>query len=115
MELRLMYWKYQNIMVTSRGNEVKPMSPVHPFRILKGELEARGIKQKDFAERLGMKPSNFSRMINSDAELTPSLAIKLENELGIPYIHWMRMMGAYYKDMENLYEQITSTYPEKAG
>lgn len=83
-------------------NEVKayvPFHPVHPFEILKEELDARGISQKDFAESIGMKASNFSRMLKAKGELSSEMAFKLEDSLGIPYSHWMGFQEKYLRDL----------------
>ena len=44
------------------NNEYIPMRATHPFDILRKELNAREISNKDFAKRIGMQASNFSRM-----------------------------------------------------
>ncbi|MDE6444364.1 MAG: hypothetical protein K2K64_08110 [Muribaculaceae bacterium] len=83
-------------------NEIKdyyrPQEPVHPFDILEDELEAREISKKDFAIRIGMQPSNFSRMLKNRGDLSSELALKLEMQLGIPYLHWMKFQEDYLRD-----------------
>lgn len=77
-----------------------PTYAVHPFEILKDEISAMGIKQKDFAARIGMKASNFSRMMKEKSDLTRALAMKLEQQTGIPFDDWMHYQNEYYKDSE---------------
>ena len=43
-------------------NEFVANTAVHPGNILKLELEEREIKQKDFAERLGIPASNWMNL-----------------------------------------------------
>lgn len=81
------------------NNEYIPMRATHPFDILRKELNAREISNKDFAKRIGMQASNFSRMLKNKDELTPNLAIELERELGIPSEHWLGYMTDYLRDV----------------
>lgn len=85
-------------METNNTYAYQPSVPVHPFDILEDEIEARGLSKKEFAEIIGMKPSNFSRMIKKKGELTSEMALKLEAALDIPYRHWMRYQEQYLKD-----------------
>ena len=78
--------------------KISPSSPIHPFDILVDELKARGISKKDFAAQLGMKASNFSRMLKAKSSLSSETAIKLEKLLGIPYSQWMLFQEEYIKD-----------------
>ena len=92
-------------------NEVKayvPFHPVHPFEILKEELEARDISQKEFAESIGMKVSNFNRMLKAKGELSSEMALKLEDSLGIPYSHWMGFQEKFIRD-QRMIEQRECT------
>lgn len=85
-------------METNKTTSYIPSSPVHPFDIVEDEITARGLTKKEFAESIGMKPSNFSRMMKKKGELTSEMALKLEAALDIPYRHWMRYQEQYLKD-----------------
>lgn len=85
-------------METNKITSYSPSAPIHPFDIVEDEIEARGLTKKEFAESIGMKPSNFSRMIKKKGELTSEMALKLEAALDIPYRHWMRYQEQYIKD-----------------
>lgn len=76
--------------------KVLPAVATHPGRILKKELQARGIKQAEFAKAIGIPAPNLSELINGKRNLTPSLAIKLEDALGIPYQNWMSLQDRYF-------------------
>ena len=86
-------------------NNYIPSHPVHPFEILKDELAAQGIRQKDFAKSIGMRDSNFSRMLREMPDLTPELALSLEKELGIPFSDWMHYQERYMKDKVRIAER----------
>ena len=85
-------------METNKTISYIPSAPVHPFDIVEDEIAARGLTKKEFAESIGMKPSNFSRMMKTKGELTSEMALKLEAALDIPYRHWMRYQEQYLKD-----------------
>lgn len=85
-------------METNKITSYTPFAPVHPFDIIEDEIIARGLTKKEFAECIGMKPSNFSRMLKKKGELTSEMALKLEAALDIPYRHWMRYQEQYLKD-----------------
>ena len=102
-------------MVTNNIKEYRPMNPVHPFEILEDEIKARGISKKAFAESIGMKPSNFSRMLKMKGELTSEMSMKLESALGIPYLDWMRLQEEYVKDITSKEKENTSELPSDDG
>ena len=57
---------------------------VSPGMMIKPELEERGITQKDFAKMLGIQASHLSEVLNGKRALTTDLALKIENEIGLP-------------------------------
>lgn len=101
-------------METNETRGYIPSIPIHPFDILKDELEARGISHKEFAERIGMAPSNFCRMLSQKGELTSDMAMKLEDNLGIPYIDWMGYQESYLRDVKLIQDIAIEEMTEKA-
>jgi addiction module HigA family antidote len=59
------------------------------------ELNEREIKQNLLAEQLGIAPTNLSNYINGKRNFTADFALKLEDTLGIPAIHWVNMQANY--------------------
>lgn len=84
--------------MTKRLDNITPLSATHPMDVVKDELAARGISKKEFAERLGIKPSNLSRMFRNKQEVTVSFAEKLEEVLGIDASFWLKLQSSYIKD-----------------
>ena len=76
-----------------------PIEAVHPTELIVDEITERGISRKDMAIRLGMQPSNFSRMIRQKETVTPQMANKLDEALGIPASMWLNMQAAYDRDV----------------
>ncbi len=73
----------------------------------------RGIKQKDFAKEISMPAPNLSELINGKRNVTVSIAIKLEQALGIPYQNWMNLQNRYQYVSKHL-EEIESIVAEPA-
>ena len=72
-----------------------PMEAIHPTELIKDELKARGMQRKELAERLGMKAPNLSRLFSAKESITPGMALKLEDALGIPADYWTRRNPAH--------------------
>lgn len=82
----------------TRNENITPFRAVHPGGILKEELEARGIKQKDFAGQIGMQPTHLNALIKGKRNISPDVADRLERELGIPASFWMSLQSSYELD-----------------
>lgn len=86
-------------------NKYIPRRAVHPSEIIKEEIEARGMSKKEFAERMGMKVSNVSRLLRGDTDITITLAEKLEKALDIPASFWLRMQSTYNSNCQIIAER----------
>ena len=82
-------------MVTN-DNCIFPMRATHPGSVLRKELKARGIKEKEFADTIGIPVTNLSELINCKRDITKTIALKLEETLGIPFKNWMNLQTRYY-------------------
>lgn len=71
---------------------------VHPGEILQHELDARGVKQKDFASTIGMPAPVLNDIINGKRSVTPDIAILLEAALGKDAHSWLRLQAE--RDLE---------------
>lgn len=89
-------------VVNKEGQEVYSAAPVHPGEILFDELEARGILQKDFAERIDMRPPHLNELLKGKRNFTPQIALKIESVLGISASFWVRAQGEYFLDIARL-------------
>lgn len=77
-------------MVKSRSVIATP-----PGATIREQLEDRGMKQKEFAIRMGMSEKHISQLINGEVHLTPETAEKLEMVLGIPASFWNNLEAIY--------------------
>lgn len=57
--------------------------PTHPGEVLKDELAYRGIKQKDFAARIGIPYTMLNDILNEKRPLSSANALLVERALGI--------------------------------
>ena len=85
-------------MTTIKENFI-PIEAIHPTELIKDELKARGMQKRELAERLGMKAPNLSRFFSTKANITPAMALKLEEALGIPADYWLALQLSYERDM----------------
>lgn len=61
----------------------KNFTPTHPGEVLKDELIARGISQKDFAAHIGIPYTMLNDILNERRPLTVPTALYIESALGI--------------------------------
>lgn len=85
-------------METKNNNAFTPFRAVHPGIGLEMELEARGIKQKDFAKQIGLYPANLNRIIKGKAPITEAIAEKLEQALGTKAYLWVALQKEFERD-----------------
>lgn len=91
-------------MVTINKSFV-PIKAVHPSEIIKDEMQARGLKQKDLAQRLGMLPPNLNSILKEQRAITLNVANKLEDALGIPAEFWLSAQAQYERDCREIEQQ----------
>lgn len=65
---------------------------------MREELQERCIKQKEFAQQIGMQATHLNAFIKGKRNLNEELAIKLEKHLAIPYKTWMDLHNGYVYD-----------------
>ncbi len=86
-------------METSRIDNRTPFAATHPTEMIKDEIKARGMTQKEFAERMGMRTSNVSRMFKCKERVTAALAARLEAALGVKAAFWLNAQSNYDRDV----------------
>jgi len=68
---------------------------IPPGATIREQLETRGMKQKEFAHRMGLSEKHISRLINGQVELTQDVALRLESVLGVPANFWNNLEVIY--------------------
>ncbi len=77
------------------ANNMMPSMLIHPGEMLKDEIEARGITQKDLAKRMGVSYTVFNEILNGKRPITTEYALLLEAALGIDAGIWLRLQADY--------------------
>lgn len=77
------------------ANNLQSFRPYHPGELVKDELECRGIKQKDFAQKFGLSYSALNEVLNAKRSVTTEFALFLEAALGINADLLVRMQTDY--------------------
>jgi addiction module HigA family antidote len=77
------------------ANNMMPSMLIHPGEMLKDEIEARGITQKDLAKRMGVSYTVFNEILNGKRPITTEYALLLEAALGIDAGMWLRLQADY--------------------
>jgi antitoxin HigA-1 len=99
----LKYQAMKNYVVLSKdGRELQTDVFLHPGDVLKKELAARGLKKNFFATQLAIHASQLSDLLSGKRHVNASLALKLEELLGIEADFWMRVQSAYDLEMARL-------------
>ncbi len=68
---------------------------IHPGRILKKELEARNITQRDFSKMIKKSEIEISDIIAWRRNITVDLAMRFEAALDTPADSWLTMQQQY--------------------
>lgn len=79
--------------MTTEYQETDAIIP--PGELLREELEARGLTQRELAARLGRPAQAISEMVRGKKALTAETALGLEEALGVPAYLWVRLEGDY--------------------
>src|SRR3972149_4538786 len=79
---------------------------IPPGELLAEELEARGMTQKELANRTGRPEQKISEIINGKKSITHDTALELEKVLGISADFWVNLEGSYQLTRARLRERI---------
>ena len=69
--------------------------PIPPGELLAEELDARGMTQKELADRTGRPEQTISEIINGKKAITHDTALELDKVLGIPAHLWVNLESSY--------------------
>jgi HTH-type transcriptional regulator/antitoxin HigA len=75
---------------------------IPPGETIKEQISAKGITQKEFAQRMGYSEKHISQMLNGYAKLTQETALRLENVLGIPANFWNKLEAIFQEDLTRI-------------
>ena len=81
--------------MTTRNDRVYSDMPIPPGDVLREELDARRMTQKELASRLGRPIQAINEIIKGKKAITPETAIGLEKALGIDARFWTNLEADY--------------------
>ena len=73
----------------------KRVNATHPGEVIKDELIARGISQKDFARNIGVPYTMLNDILNERRPLSAATALFVESALGISADLLMKLQADY--------------------
>lgn len=88
--------------IDHNGQELTPAKATHPGAVLGEELEERDIKPSAFALQINTYPNVITELIKGNRNISASMALKLEQALGISAGFWMHLQANYELTTERL-------------
>lgn len=88
--------------MTKKIENMIPTEAIHPGEILRDELEARAVTQKEFAKIIGIAYTQLNEIINGKRNISPDLAVLLETALDIDAKYWLSLQYIYMIDKSRI-------------
>jgi addiction module HigA family antidote len=85
----------QNISEKSMANDMMSSMLIHPGEMIKDEIAARGISQKELAKQMGVSYTVFNEILNGKRPVTTEYALLLEAALGTSANIWIGLQTDY--------------------
>ena len=90
---------YINMVVTfnegKTANEMMSSELIHPGEMIKDEIMARGLTQKELAQQMGVSYTVFNEILNGKRPVTTEYALMLEAALGTNANIWLGLQADY--------------------
>lgn len=77
------------------ANNLTPFEPTHPGKLLKDELQERGISQKQFAELVDVPYTALNEILNGKRPMSVDFSLRVEAALGIDADLFINMQTRY--------------------
>jgi len=78
-----------------KANDMMSSMLIHPGEMIKDEIAARGITQKELARQMGVSYTVFNEILNGKRPVTTECALLLEAALGTPASIWIGLQADY--------------------
>ena len=85
---------------TRFANDLTSSMLIHPGEMIKDEIMARGITQKELAQQMGVSYTVFNEILNGKRPVTTEYALLLEAALGTDAKIWTGLQSSY--DMQKM-------------
>lgn len=77
------------------ANNIYPFYPTHPGEVIKDEIEARGISQRQLAREIGVSSSLLNEVLNGKRPVNTQLALLISAALDIDAEPLLRLQSKY--------------------
>ena len=77
------------------ANDMTSSMLIHPGEMIKDEIIARGITQKELAKQMGVSYTVFNEILNGKRPVTTEYALLLEAALGTNASIWIGLQSDY--------------------
>ena len=77
------------------ANNLMSSMLIHPGEMIKDEIMARGLTQKDLAQQMGVSYTVFNEILNGKRPVTTEYALLLEAALGTDANIWLGLQADY--------------------
>ncbi len=84
-----------NIASNRIANNMVSSELIHPGEMIKDEIVARGLTQKELAQQMGVSYTVFNEVLNGKRPVTTEYALLLEAALGIDANIWIGLQTSY--------------------
>ena len=91
--------KYMNISEEKTANKMMSSMLIHPGEMIKDEIIARGLTQKELAQKMGVSYTVFNEILNGKRPVTTEYALLLEAALGTDANIWIGLQADYNMQM----------------
>ncbi len=82
-------------MKEKTANNMMSSMLIHPGEMIKDEIVARGLTQKDLAQQMGVSYTVFNEILNGKRPVTTEYALLLEAALGTDANIWIGLQADY--------------------
>jgi addiction module HigA family antidote len=82
------------------ANNLTSSELIHPGEMIKDEIMARGLTQKELARQMGVSYTVFNEILNGKRPVTTEYALMLEAALGTKASIWIGLQAEY--DMQKV-------------
>lgn len=84
-----------NDMKEKMANNMMSSLLIHPGEMIKDEIVARGLTQKELAQQIGVSYTVFNEILNGKRPVTTEYALLLEAALGTDANIWIGLQADY--------------------
>ena len=85
----------KNFSAEKIANNMASSMLIHPGEMIKDEIVARGLTQKDLAQQMGVSYTVFNEILNGKRPVTTEYALLLEAALGTDANIWLGLQAEY--------------------